>query len=94
MLFSYYYAQMAVKNNTIKPRYVVGQRVTIQPVSEKGISQREGDVDQYTGKEGKVSNYYWISPRTGQVFFIYKVLVDEGRKEIVVYEDEIEARLS
>ena len=85
---------MAVKNNTIKPRYVVGQRVIIQPVNEKGISQREDDVDQYAGKEGKISNYYWISPRTGQVFFIYKVLVDGGRKEIVVYEDEIETCLS
>jgi len=85
---------MAVKNNNIKPRYVVGQKVVIKPVSEKGLSQRDYDVNQYAGKEGKVSQYYWISPRTEQIFFIYRVLVDEGRKEIVVYEDELEAKIS
>jgi hypothetical protein len=92
--FSYYHAQMTVKDNAMKPRYVVGQKVVIKPVNEKGLSQRDYDVNQYAGKEGKVSNYYWISPRTGQIFFIYKVLVEDGSKEIVVYEDEMEAQLA
>ena len=93
--FSYYYnASMVEKDNAIKPRYIVGQKVVIKPVSEKGLSQRDYDVNRYSGKEGRVSNYYWLNPRTGQIFFIYKVLVDDGRKEIVVYEDEMEAKLS
>ena len=78
----------------MKPRYIVGQKVVIKPKSEKGLSQRDYDVNQYAGKEGRVSQYYWISPRTEQIFFIYKVLVDDGRKEIVVYEDEMDAKIS
>ena len=41
-----------------------------------------------------VSNYYWITPANGQFFYIYNVKVDDNRKEIVVYEDEIEPCLS
>ena len=76
------------------PKYLVGQKVVLQPISGQGVSQRDYDVNRYSGKEGRVSNYYWLNPRTGQIFFIYKVLVDDGRKEIVVYEDEMEAKLS
>ena len=91
---SYYYSQMTVQDNAMRPRYVVGQKVVIKPISEKGLTQREYDVNRYAGKLGEVSNYYWISPRTEQIFFIYNVLVDEKRKEIVVYEDEMEPFLS
>ncbi len=85
---------MTMKQNVIKPRYVKGQRVIIRPVSEKGLTQRENDINLYAGQVGEVSNFYWISPRTGQVFYIYNVRVGKERKEIVVYEDEIEACLS
>jgi len=85
---------MTMKQNVIKPRYVKGQRVIIRPVSEKGLTQRENDINLYAGQVGEISNYYWIRPRTGQVFYIYNVRVGKERKEIVVYEDEIEACLS
>jgi hypothetical protein len=91
---SYYHAQMMMQNKTGKPRYVKGQKVIIRPVSEQGATQREYNVNEYAGKVGEISNYYWISPRIGQIFFIYNVRVGKDRKEIVVYEDELEPNLS
>ncbi len=85
---------MTMKNNAVKPRFAMGQRVIIKPVSESGTSQRENDINQYAGQVGEVSKYYWISPRTGQVFYIYNVRVGEQKREIVVYEDEMEPALS
>jgi hypothetical protein len=90
----YYHAQMTMKNNAVKPRYVKGQKVIIRPVSDGGVTQRENNVNVYAGQVGEISNYYWISPRTGQVFFIYNVRVGKERKEIAVYEDELEPCLS
>jgi hypothetical protein len=84
---------MAMKNNAVKPRYVKGQQVIIQPVSESGLSRRESDINKYAGQVGTVSNYYWISPRNGQIFYIYNVRVGAQKKEIVVYEDEMEPKL-
>jgi hypothetical protein len=85
---------MTMKPNAVKPRYAIGQRVIIKPVSESGTSQRESDISQYAGQVGEVSKYYWISPRTGQIFYIYNVRVGENKREIVVYEDEMEPALS
>ena len=85
---------MTVKNNVIKPRYARGQKVIIKPVNETGLSQRENDINKYAGQVGEVAKHYWISPRTGQVFYIYNVRVGVNKNEIVVYEDEIEPCLS
>jgi len=85
---------MTMKQNVIRPRYVKGQKVTIQPVSEKGVTQREYDINLYAGKMGEISNYYWISPRNGQIFYIYNVRVGKERKEIVAYEDELQPYLT
>jgi transglutaminase-like putative cysteine protease len=85
---------MTMKNNVINPRFAQGQKVIIKPVSETGLSHRENELNKYSGQVGQVTKYYWISPRTGQVFYIYNVRVDAGRKEIVVYEDEMEPALS
>ena len=82
-----------MKENAIKPRYVKGQKVVIQPVSEKGLTQREYDIYTFAGQVGEISNYYWISPRTGQIFYIYNVRVGKDRKEIVAYEDELQSYL-
>jgi hypothetical protein len=84
---------MAMENKVVKPRYVKGQQVIIQPVSETGLSHRESDINKYAGKVGTVSNYYWISPRNGQRFYIYNVRVGSDKKEVVVYEDEMEPKL-
>lgn len=83
-----------MQDKNTKPKYVVGQKVIIQPVSEPAGTQRENDINQYAGKVGEISTYYWISPRDGQVFYIYNVKVGEKKKEIAVYEDEIEPCLS
>ncbi len=76
------------------PKYVIGQKVVINPVSEKGLTQRETDLTKYAGQVGQVSNFYSISPSAGQIFHIYRVRVGPEKKEIVVYEDEMEAALS
>jgi hypothetical protein len=83
-----------MKENVVKPRYAKGQKVILRPVSESGVSRRESEINLYAGQVGEVSGYYWISPRTGQFFYIYNVKVGPERKEIVVYEDEMEPKLS
>ena len=81
---------MAMSQNEIRPRYVKGQRVVIKPVDEAGVTKRENDVNEYSGVVGEITNYYYMSLHTGQVFFIYNVRVGKEQKEIVVYEDELE----
>ena len=76
------------------PKYSVGQKVIIQPLSEPGPTRRENDINRYAGQIGEVTDFYWISPRTGQVFYIYNVRVGKEKKEVVVYEDEIDTCLS
>ena len=85
---------MTMKDANKGPKYLVGQKVVLQPISGQGVSQRENDITEYAGQVGQVSNYYWISPRNGQVFYIYNVKVGDKKKEIAVYEDEIEPCLS
>ena len=75
------------------PKYDIGQKVIIRPVSEQPVSRRESDIESYAGQIGEVSNYYWISPRTGKVFYIYTIRVGVDFKELVLHEDEIEACL-
>ena len=74
-------------------KYEIGQKVIIKPVSDRPMTKRENDIESYTGQIGEISNYYWISPRTGKVFYIYNVRVGTDLKELVLYEDEIEACL-
>ena len=76
------------------PKYVIGQRVKIQPVSEQGITTRENEINEFAGQIGQVADFYWISPRTGEIFYIYNVRIGSKRKEVVVYEDELEPALS
>ena len=76
------------------PKYTIGQKVVINPVNEKGLTQRENDITAYAGQVGQVSNLYSISPNSGQIFHIYQVRVGRDKREIVVYEDEMEANLS
>ena len=75
-------------------KYAIGQKVKIQPVSEQGVTTREDEVNRYAGQIGQVADFYWISPRTGQIFYIYNVRIGSKRKEVVVYEDELEPALS
>ena len=75
-------------------KYIVGQKVIIQPVKENVTTLREDEVSRFAGQVGRVSDFYWISPRTGHIFYIYNVRVGRQHKEIVVYEDELEPCLS
>jgi spore germination protein GerM len=82
---------MTMRNPPTKPRFARGQKVIIKPVNENGITARENSVNEYAGQVGEVSTYYWINPRNEQIFYIYRVKVGkETKKEIVVYEDELE----
>jgi len=81
---------MVDKSSVVNPKYAVGQKVIIRPVEEKPLSQRENDIDSYAGQIGEVADYYWVSPRTGKVFYIYTVKAGKGFKELVLHEDEME----
>ncbi|MFC1915150.1 hypothetical protein ACFLW4_00410 [Chloroflexota bacterium] len=70
--------------------YEIGQKVTITPVREQSVSRRDSDLHQYAGQIGKITNYYWIRPPIGEVFYLYTVRIDASQKEIVLYEDEME----
>jgi transglutaminase-like putative cysteine protease len=73
------------------PKYEVGQKVIIRPVKGQPLSLRESDIERYAGKIGEISNYYWVSPRTTEVFYIYTVRIEtDFEREVVLYEDELE----
>jgi len=40
--------------------------------------------------QGTITNYHWINPPAGEVFYLYSLRVGNSNKEIVLYEDEIE----
>jgi hypothetical protein len=81
---------VTIRQNENKPRFVKGQRVVIKPVNEKGVTKREYEVNVFAGEVGEITDYYYVSLREGQVFFIYNVVVGKQKKIIVVYEDELE----
>ena len=94
--FSIIMRNMSVQRQPVKPRFAKGQKVIIKPVNEGGITQRESSVNEYAGQTGEITNFYWINPREEQIFYIYRVKVGrekETKKEIVVYEDELQAAL-
>ena len=75
----------------MNPKYKIGQRVVVKTVREQRVSLRDCTIEPYTGQTGKVINYYWISPRNSDIFYIYMVKVGTDPKEVVLHEDEIEA---
>jgi hypothetical protein len=80
-----------MKTDEKNPKYRIGQKVIIRPVADQPASARESDIHSYAGKVGEVSNFYWINPRTSQVFYVYTVSVGPQVKDLVLYEDEMEA---
>ncbi len=75
----------------MEPAYKLGQKVIIEPVKNQTLSARESDIEQYAGQRGIVTDYYWLRPNTGEVFFIYTVKIRDSEKEIVLHEDEMKA---
>ncbi len=75
----------------MEPKYKIGQRVIAIPVKSQSLSARDSGIEQYAGQSGIVTDFYWIRPSAGEVFFIYTVKMGESQEEIVLYEDEIQA---
>ena len=79
--------------SAINPKYKLGQAVIItKPADSSSTSIRDCKLEPYVGHTGRITKFYWIGPRTGDVFFVYVVAVKiSGKeKEIIVHEDEIE----
>lgn len=72
-------------------KYQIGQKIIIKPIDNQRLSPRDCALEPYAGQSGEIIDYYWISPRINEVFYIYTVRVGEGKHEIVLHEDEIEA---
>ena len=70
--------------------YDIGQKVAIKPAGGKSLSARDSDVLRYAGQTGEITDYHWIEPPAGGVFYLYTVRIDPGNKEIVLYADELE----
>ena len=79
------------RGDLMESKYKIGQRVIAKPVQNQSLSARDSDIGQYAGQSGIVTDYYWIRPNAGGVFFIYTVKIGDGQEEIVLYEDEMEA---
>ena len=73
----------------MEPKYTIGQRVIAKVIKNQALSVRDSGVEQYAGQSGIVTDYYWIRPDAGEVFFIYTVKMGDGQEEIVLYEDEM-----
>jgi len=71
------------------PKYEIGQKVIIAPVKNQHLSPRDSEIEPYAGQGGKVIDYYWIRPNTGEVFYIYTVRIETDRREIALHEDEL-----
>ncbi|MFC1847488.1 hypothetical protein ACFLW5_01565 [Chloroflexota bacterium] len=75
----------------MEPKYQVGHKVIIKQFKTKMPSARDSDIGQYSGQSGTVTNYYWITSVTGEVFYIYTVKIGDDQREIVFHEDEVKA---
>ena len=74
----------------MNPKCNVGQKVVIRPANNQADLPRDCAIASYAGQIGEVTRYYWLSPREGEVFYLYTVRVGTGYTEIVLYEDELE----
>ena len=72
-------------------KFEKGQRVKIRPAGDKHLSPRDSTLEPYAGQSGRVTDYYWVTLRGGQAVYLYNVLMETDRKELVLHEDELEA---
>ncbi|MFC1954566.1 hypothetical protein ACFLVZ_01935 [Chloroflexota bacterium] len=70
--------------------YEIGQEMIVKPVSEQSLSLRGEAILPYVGQTGTITNYHWINPPAGDVFYLYSLRVGTSNREIVLYDDEIE----
>jgi hypothetical protein len=84
--------QIPGERSSMPPRFSKGQRVVIIPAKNQSLSPRDSTIEPYVGKDGRISDYYWINSRTGtQSIYVYTVKISEDSKEVVVHEDELKA---
>ena len=75
-------------------KYEKGQKVLIKPATAESLSPRDSDIAQYAGQSGEVTALYSISPRTGEVFYMYTVRIETDNRDIVLHEDEIQPHVA
>ena len=73
----------------LEPKYKIGQKVTVRKFKSNSSALRDAEIGQYANETGIVTNYYFLSPNWGKVFYIYTIQIGEGQKDIVLHEDEI-----
>jgi hypothetical protein len=84
--------QTSERGIAMAPRYNRGQRVVVMPVKNDSLSTRDSVIEAYVGKDGLITDYYWInSPTSRQSIYVYTVKIKEDNREIVVHEDEIKS---
>ena len=74
----------------MESKYKIGQRVIAKLDKSQALSARDASIEQYVGQSGIVTDFYWIRPDAGEVFFIYTVKMGDDEEEVVLYEDELE----
>ena len=72
------------------PRYDLGQRVIIRPVTGQVPTPRDAGLEPYAGKAGHITNYFWISKERNEIFYLYTVRIESEHKELVLHEDELD----
>jgi hypothetical protein len=72
----------------ISSRYSKNQSVVVTPPGGAHTDARDADVSKYVGQRGTVIEYWWVDSARGDVFYIYKVRLNDGR-EVVLHEDEL-----
>ena len=73
----------------MEPKFKIGQKVLISPAKNQSSPARDADIEQYAGQSGVVTDYYWMRPSAGTVFYIYTIKIGDSEKEVVLYEDEL-----
>ncbi len=79
--------------SAVNPKYKPGQQVRItKPIDCPSASLRDCTLEPYIGRTGRITKFFWIGPRPGEIFFVYlvSVRVNDREKEILLHEDEME----
>ena len=73
----------------MEPKYKIGQKVRVRKLESNSSALRYAEMSEYANETGIVTNYYFMSPNWGKMFYIYTIQISEGQKDIVLHEDEI-----
>lgn len=71
-------------------KFAKGQKVVIKPLGDGNFTPRDASIEPYIGRNGQITDYYSIVLRDGKAVYLYTVLMDNDRKELVLHEDELE----